>query len=94
MLDYVSDTVKVRVDVIITFKDVPEVWAALAEYPATQEEDDEQLCEVVLELEVTISKDVTAPQLAQEMWPLIRDYRDSIPIASALTENIQSVIYY
>lgn len=94
MLDDVSDTVKVRVDVIITFKDVPEVWAALAEYPATQEDDDDRLCEVVLEMEVTIEKHVTAPQLAQEMWPFIRDYRDSIPIASELTENIQSVIYY
>jgi hypothetical protein len=93
MLDDVNDTVLVSIRVVITFKDAPEVWAVLANFPKEAECDEKKTPMLVFDLEMEMGKYLTTDQRTAEVRPKIRAICKSIPIAPELMKKIQCVFF-
>jgi len=101
MLDDLNDTVLVTVNVIITFEDTPEVWAALALYPKEVEydvgdddDDDEKVTPMIgFDFEMEVGKRDTAEQRVAAAWPTVQAVRDAIPIAPEMTKKIKYIFF-
>jgi hypothetical protein len=103
MLDDMNDTVSVILNITIEFKNAPEVWAVLADYPAEDDyyeddevdaddkDDDGRLSTIVAEVEVQLGKNDTKEERHQAIGKIVRKIRDQIPLRSELTEKIQVV---